>query len=172
MTLPMQPSDMIVVGEVTATHGVRGDIKIRSFTDHPEQIKTYNHIYDEYHNLIQLTFKHNLNSGVFVCHINAIDNKEDAALLKGKLLYIHKSQRPTIPDDEYYLSDLINCKVIMDHEEIGSVVAFHDFGAGIFLDIKIKNEKKIGTLPFNKDAVLDIDLKQQKITISKDYLLI
>ncbi len=168
----MQPSDMIVVGEVTSTHGVRGDIKIRSFTDNPEQIKTYDHLYDENLKAVQLTFKRNLNAGMFVGNINEINNKEDAAVFKGKLLYIHKSQRAKIQDDECYLSDLINCKVIMETKEIGTVAAFHDFGAGTFLDIKINNEKKIGTLPFSKDAVLDINLDKQEITISKSYLLL
>ena len=168
----MQPSDMIVVGEVTSTHGVRGDIKIRSFTDNPEQIKTYDHLYDENLKAVQLTFKRNLNAGMFVGNINEINNKEDAAVFKGKLLYIHKSQRAKIQDDECYLSDLINCKVIMETKEIGTVAAFHDFGAGTFLDIKINNEKKIGTLPFSKDAVLDINLDKKEITISKSYLLL
>lgn len=168
----MQPSDMIVVGEVTSTHGVRGDIKIRSFTNNPEQIKTYVHLYDENLKAVQLTFKRNLNAGMFVGNINEINNKEDASVFKGKLLYIHKSQRPKIQDDECYLSDLINCKVIMETKEIGTVAAFHDFGAGTFLDIKINNEKKIGTLPFSKDAVLDINLDKQEITISKNYLLL
>lgn len=168
----MQPSDMIVVGEVTSTHGVRGDIKIRSFTDNPEQIKKYDRLYDENINPVQITFKRNLNAGMFVGSINAINNKEEAALLKGLLLYIHKSQRPKIQADECYLSDLINCKVIMETKEIGTVAAFHDFGAGTFLDIQINNEKKIGTLPFTKDAILDINLDKQEVTISKNYLLV
>lgn len=172
MTSSMQPSDMIVVGEVTSTHGVRGDLKIRSFTDNPEQIKNYDQLYDKDIKPVQLTFKRHLNANMFIGHIQAVDNKENAVLFQGQFLYIHKSQRPKIQDDECYLSDLINCQVILEQKEIGQIVAFHDFGAGIFLDIKINNERKIGTLPFNKDAILDVDLKKQTITIAKNYLFV
>lgn len=172
MTLPMQLSDMVVVGEVTSTHGVRGDVKIRSFTENPKQLKKYDHLYDESKKLIHITFKRDIDKGMFIGSIDAINNKEDAALLKGCLLYIHKSQRPEINDNEYYLSDLINCKVIMEDAEIGKVAAFHDFGAGTFLDINLTNEKKTGTLPFSNDAVLAVNLEKQEVIISKDHLLV
>ncbi len=172
MTSPMQLSDMIVVGEVTSTHGVRGDVKIRSFTDNPKQLKKYHHLYDKNIKEVTLTFKRDLNTGMFIGSVDSISNKEDAAMLKGTLLYIHKSQRPEINDNECYLSDLINCTVIMENAEIGEITAFHDFGAGIFLDINLKNEKKTGTLPFNRGAVLDINLEKKEVIISKDHLLV
>lgn len=172
MALPMQLSDMIVVGEVTSTHGVRGDVKIRSFTENPKQLKKYHHLYDENIKEITITFKRDIDKGMFIGSIGTTCNKEDAALLKGTLLYIHKSERPEVEDNECYLSDIINCKVIMEDMEIGKITAFHDFGAGTFLDINLKNEKKTGTLPFNKDAVLDINLEKQEVIISKDHLLV
>lgn len=172
MTLPMQLSDMVVVGEVTSTHGVRGDVKIRSFTDNPKQLKKYDFLYNEHKEIIKVTFKRDLDKGMFIGSFDAITNKEDAALLKGTLFYIHKSQRPEIEDHECYLSDLINCKVIMENAEIGIITAFHDFGAGTFLDINLKNLKKTGTLPFNKLAILDLNLEKKEVTISKQHLLV
>ena len=146
----MQLSDMVVVGEVTSTHGVRGDVKIRSFTDNPKQLKKYDFLYNEHKEIIKVTFKRDLEKGMFIGSFDAITNKEDAALLKGTLFYIHKSQRPEIEDHECYLSDLINCKVIMENAEIGKITAFHDLKRRYTVPIRLDNVSMPALCLFNQ----------------------
>ncbi|MDP2193251.1 MAG: ribosome maturation factor RimM [Alphaproteobacteria bacterium] len=170
MTSPIESSQMVAIGFIASTHGVRGDIKIRSFTTNPQDFANYRQFYNQSGEVLPLKIKQYTNKDIFIGHIQGIESPEDAALLKGSQIFIHKSQRPSLEEDEVYVSDLVGHEVYLNNTFIGTIQAYYDYGAGIFFDIALKTGK-MATVPFNRDAILSIDHNEKCIHVDENYLL-
>lgn len=161
---------MVAIGLVTSTHGVRGDIKIRSFTTHPQDIQNYKKFYTHTGELLPLKIKQYTHKDIFIAHLQGIETPEDAATLKGMKIFIEKSHRPPLQDDEVYIQDLVDYDVLINNNSVGKIQAYYDYGAGIFLEVALETGK-IATVPFNRDAVLSIDHNGKFIHVDENYLL-
>lgn len=160
--------DLVLVAQVMAPHGLKGQFKLCSFTE--SSLDDYLPLLSSKGDVFPLSLLSSHKDNVYIASSPHIKNRTDADLIKNTQLYIERNRLPKTNPDEYYHIDLVGCRVFSDAQEIGTVLAVHDFGAGSFLDISIKN--KIATLPFNRESVLDIDLKSRVIKISMDFLLL
>ena len=102
-----QASDLVLVGVVTAPHGVRGLVKVKSFTEEPSDVVAYGALSDQ---TGRKTFRLDIvgeAKGQLIVRMDGIADRNAAEDLKGQKLYIHRSALPETEEDEFYHADLI-----------------------------------------------------------------
>jgi 16S rRNA processing protein RimM len=142
----------ILVGEIGRPHGVRGLVRIQSFTARPADIAGYGPLSDEGGE--RRFVLHWLADGL--ARIDGIADRDAAAELTGTKLYVGRDSLPPPEDDEFYLADLIGLSARDEAgQEIGQVRAVEDFGAGSFLTIVTDAAKEV-LVPFTRAAVPEV----------------
>ncbi len=158
---------LICLAEITSPHGIRGAVKIRSFTQDPSSIFDYPELIDQKGKIYKIKFFAAKQNSVFVVTIEGITTCNQAEALRSTKLYVNRDLLPAAKDDEFYYEDLVGLDVITtDGEMFGTVnrVVNH------ILEIN-SLDNHILSLPFLKESVPTIDLNDRKITIVKDYLI-
>lgn len=159
------PSHLICLGVIIAAHGVRGQVKLRSFTTHPEDIGDYGDLCDTQGKTYRLTVITSNNDTV-IASIEGIADRDTAEKLRNIELFVERSKLPAPPENEYYYNDLIGLKVISGNgTAYGQVTGVHNFGAGDIVDIKLVSGKE-ECMPFNKATFPVIDIKNKTLVIS------
>ena len=158
-----QDDDFILVGNFGHPIGLKGSIKLNSFTRPPENIKSYNSFFmKESSQFIELEVKKITTSGknlvIFLNNCNSLDQAEEN--FKGKELFIPKSDLPEL-EDMYFWNDLIGLEVIIRSSEksLGKVHSLMETGANDVLIIKNSNQEDI-LIPFIiKQVILEVTEK-------------
>ena len=149
-----QPNYDICVGVITAVNGVKGYVKIRSFTERPADMANFECVYDPENNR---TFKVKLISekkDYLIAAIEGINNRNEAELLRNTKLYIKRSELPSVNEEEYYHIDLIGMQALSeDGVVIGIVKNVVNFGAGDILEVYDTSSEKTLYYPFTKQFV-------------------
>lgn len=134
----------VSVGAFASTHGVRGDIKLRSFTAEPEAILEF----DELHRgkdgpVISIHFS-KVTKGMLVVSVDGVSSREEAQALNGVELYVARDAFDEIEDeDEFYMADLVGLRVKSPSgKELGQVRAIENFGSDDLVDILLKESAK------------------------------
>lgn len=156
----------VCVGKVVAAHGVRGQVKLKSFTQEPADVAAYGPLFDE---AGARRFKVALSGvpkdGVFVARLDGVDDRNAAEALKGAKLYALRAALPEPAEEEFYYADLIGLRAETDDGELfGTVTAVHDFGAGDVLELR-KADGRTAHLPFSRLAVPLVDVKGGRIVV-------
>ncbi len=153
--------DLVCVGVVTGPHGVRGLVRIKSFTEDPKAVAAYGAVSDE---TGKVSFKLQLvgqaSKGQVRVKLEGVKDRDAAEALKGTKLYVPRDVLPEPEEDEFYHADLIGLEArLPDGESLGSVRAVFDFGAGDMLEIEHPN-KGVLMAPFTKVAVPRVELAE------------
>ncbi len=155
----------ICVARIGAAHGVRGAVKLWTFTEDPLAVKRYG----------PLATKNGARSfevatareakGHLVATLKGIATREEAERLNGIELYIAREKLPATDADEYYYADLIGLAAVNAADEpIGRVTAIHNFGAGDIIEIAPPNGATM-LLPFTNAVVPTVDLANGRVVI-------
>ncbi|MBU2981606.1 ribosome maturation factor RimM [Lentibacter algarum] len=151
------------VGAIAGAFGVRGEVRLKSFTAEPEDIANYSPLSTEDGEEITLTIAQKINNG-FAARVEGVATKEQADALRGIKLFARRDQLPSLPDDEFYHADLIGLTVLdTGGTELGKVKSVHNHGAGDLLEVHSPNLKTSVLLPFSKAAVPTVDLAAGRI---------
>lgn len=154
---------LICVGAIMGAFGVRGEVRLKSFCADPESIADYSPLSTESGQSYEITLTGTVKGG-FGARLSGVADKEAADAMRGTRLYAKRADLPTLPDDEYYHSDLIGLLVLdTGGEELGKVTSVQDFGAGDILEVYGKGLKEAVLLPFTLANVPTIDLAAGKI---------
>jgi len=159
-------SRKICVGQITGAHGVRGLIKLRSFTAESEDIFSYKPLESEDgKQVFAVSFK-SAAKDHFIVSVEGVADKDAADQLRGDKLYVAREVLPKTRKGEYYEADLIGL-LARDAEgkDYGKVMGVYDHGAGVFLEIG-KTRKDSFMLPFKDEFVPDVDLKTATVTVN------
>ncbi len=148
---------MIILGEISRPHGVRGEVKLRSFTEDPCAIAAYGVLTTERGERVTLKNVRAAQDHV-IARIEGVTDREGAERLKGRKLQVARDVLPELDDeDEAYAADLEGLKVVDEAgAEIGEVVAVPNYGAGDLLEIALPGRKMTLLLPFSDDVVVEI----------------
>jgi 16S rRNA processing protein RimM len=160
----MSPAQ-ICVARIGAAHGVRGAVKLWTFTEDPLAVKRYG----------PLTTKDGTRQfevatareakGHLVATLKGIATRDEAERLNGVELYIAREKLPDTDEDEYYHADLIGLAAVNATDEpIGRVVAIHNFGAGDIIEIAPPHGATM-LLPFTNAVVPTVDLGSGRVVI-------
>ena len=163
MTDPHSP-DRVCIGAIAGAFGVRGEVRLKSFCSTPEDIATYGPLWTEDGSrsfTVQLTRPV---TGGLGARLSGVTTKEEGDALKGATLWAERSRLPSLPDDEFYHTDLIGLDVFdAGGAPLGKVRAVQNFGAGDILEIYAPGRKTTLMLPFTRAAVPTVDLKARRI---------
>ena len=156
--------DLICVGAIGGAYGVRGEVRIKSFCAQPEDIETYAPLTTEDGACaFTLAILRPIKNG-FVARIAEVATKEEADALKGTQLFARRDQLPSLPDDEYYYTDLIGLEVFdTGGTSLGRVKAVQNHGASDLLEVHAPGATTTVLLPFTRAVVPTVDLAAGRI---------
>jgi 16S rRNA processing protein RimM len=156
---------LICLGIISSAHGVRGQVKIRSFTSSPQDITAYGALQDASGRTYHLTITGSAKNAL-IASIKGIDSREAAGALRNVELFVERSALPAPQKNEYYQLDLIGLEVTTeDNTAFGHIIGVHNFGAGDLVEIKLPTGKE-EFLPLNKATFPVIDIKNKKVVIA------
>ncbi len=163
------PDERLLLGEIVAAHGIKGLVKIRSFTEVPEDILAYGALRNEAGKVVELALKGPTKGGLLAA-VSGTTDRNGAEALKGTRLYVERGVLPELPEreEEFYYADLIGLAVeLADGTAFGEVKAVHDFGAGDLLELQPLNSgggvQETIMVPFDRQTVPKIDLVNRRL---------
>ena len=155
----------ICVGVVTGAQGVRGAVRIKSFTAAPEDVAAYGPVADEAGQRSFALRAVGRAKGVVIATIAGIADRDAAERLKGVRLYVARARLPAPGEEEYYHADLIGlAAVLRDGTVLGAVRAVHEYGAGDSLEVAREDGGTV-LVPFTRAAVPAVDLAGRRVVI-------
>src|SRR6266853_1380813 len=159
------PPSQICVARIGAAHGVRGAVKLWTFTEDPLAVKTYGPLATkDGARQFEVTDAREA-KGHLVATLKGIATREDAERLNGLELYIAREKLPDTDEDEYYHVDLIGLAAVnAANEPLGRVIAIHNFGAGDIIEIAPPSGSTM-LLPFTNAVVPMVDLPGGRVVI-------
>lgn len=160
------PEDRIIVGTLSGAFGVHGDVRLKSYCAAPEAIADYTPLIRGDGQTIATIVVKGLTKGALIARIDGITTKEEADTLRGMELYAQRDQLPSLPDDEFYHTDLIGL-VALDTGgvELGRVKAVQSNGAEDLLEIAAPGLKDSVLVPFTRAIVPTVDLDAGRIIL-------
>jgi 16S rRNA processing protein RimM len=155
----------ICVARIGAAHGVRGAVKLWTFTEDPLAVRDYGPLTTrDGARHFEVTHAREAKDHL-VATFKGVATREDAERLNGIELYIAREKLPETDDDEYYHADLIGlAAVTTTNEPLGRVAAIHNFGAGDIIEIAPPHGPTL-LLPFTNAVVPTVDLKGGRVVI-------
>lgn len=156
--------ERICVGAISGSYGVNGELRIKSFCAQPDDIETYNPLTtQDGARQFSLALIRPMKNG-FVARIAEVATKEQADALKGTQLFARRDQLPSLPDDEYYYSDLVGLEVFdTGGASLGKVKSVQNHGASDLLEIQTAEATATVLLPFTQAAVPTVDMATGRI---------
>ena len=159
-------TDRVCVGAIGGAFGVKGQVRLKSFTAHPEDIASYAPLETEDGSMeFSVQIEGSITNGL-AARLGGITTKEQADALRGIRLFVPRARLPTLPDDEFYHTDLIGLQVAdTGGTALGRVKAVLNHGAGDLLEIHGPGLKATVLLPFTQQVVPTVDLAQGRIVV-------
>jgi 16S rRNA processing protein RimM len=157
-------SDLIQVGRVAGAFGVRGEIRITSFTAEPLALLDYKELKREDGGVALTLTSGRAAKGSVVVRVREVETREQAEALRGLKLYISRDVLPEPDEDEFYVMDLVGLSVVdTAGEPLGRVKAVQDFGAGDLLEIAPTDGGPTWYLPFTREAVPEVRIAEGRV---------
>jgi 16S rRNA processing protein RimM len=157
--------DRVLLGEIGAAQGLKGEVRLRSYTQDPAAIAGYGALEDERGRAIEIE-RVRVTPKALVARIKGVTTREAAEELTHTKLYIDRARLPKREEDEWYHSDLIGLAALnRAGVEIGTVVGVHNFGAGDLIEIAPAGGGATVLVPFTRDTVPEVDVEGGRITL-------
>ncbi len=156
----------VLLGVVAAPHGVRGLVRIRSFTEEPMAIGAYGPLSDETGKKAYQVEALSAARGAVLARIEGVADRTAAESLRGLRLYVERERLPETGEREWYEADLVGLAAVgRDGRDWGKVLAFHDFGGGLTMEVSGGPSSEAVMLPFTDEAVPEIDVAGGKVVV-------
>lgn len=160
-----KPENTVQLGVIGAAHGIRGELRVKAYTDDPLALADYGPLFTD--DGRALTVKDiRSGKGVVIVRFEGVTSRNDAQALNGKALFVDRSALPEeLEDEEFYHADLIGLTVLDETDRtVGKVVAVHDFGAGDLLEVRPARGQTL-LIPFTREAVPHVGLSEGVIRV-------
>ncbi len=160
-------TNLILLAEITAPHGLHGFVKVKCYAEAAENLKNYSPLQNadgtEQFTVTDIKFI----GKIPAIKIKGINDRDTSETLRGTQLFVARTQLPSLPDGEYYHSDLIGltAKIQNSNQVIGTITAIHNFGAGDLLEIK-GDDKKSQLIPFNQNFIGEPDWQKRTLSVN------
>jgi len=159
-------ADRICVAQIGAAHGIRGEVRLRSFTQDPMAVTSYGPLESEDGKRRFTIEALRPAKDLFVARLQGIDTRDAAEALTNLRLYVAREALPAIEEaDTFYHADLVGLAAVTpDGAPLGTVTAIHNFGAGDLIEIKPTDGEPL-MVPFTDAAVPEIDVKARRMVV-------
>jgi 16S rRNA processing protein RimM len=166
-------SAKILVGIFGAPHGVRGEVRLKSYTADPAAIGRYGALHDDSGaRNFMLEALRPAGKDMLVVRVKGVSDRNAAEALNGIELFAARNAFPPPEEEEFYYSDLIGLRVENEGGDVlGSVIALHNFGAGDILEIappRDTRDRTTAMLAFTRALVLVVDVAAGRIVVASD----
>lgn len=156
----------VCIGRIRGPKGVKGEVRIESYTQRPEDVAAYGPVTDEQGSrrfTVRVTGRA---KGMLVARLSGIEDRNQAEALQGMALYVERDALPRPGPGEYYEADLLGlAATTTDGAPFGKVVQVHDYGAGASLEIAPTGGGAPVLVPFTGAAVPEVDIDGGRIVI-------
>ena len=159
--------DLLKVGVITTTHGVRGEVKVYPTTDEAERFLDLEYVLlDTGRELRRLTIQNvKFFKNLAILKFEEIDNINDIEMYKGRDLWIPREEGQELFEDEYYVADLLGMEVCLeDGSRFGTLKDVMETGAN---DVYVvtRTDGSEALLPAIHECILDVDLEKNRMTV-------
>lgn len=155
----------ICVGVVVGVKGVKGEVRIKSFTENPVDVGAYGPVESEDGTRTWELKAVGEAKGAVVARLKGIADRDQAEALKGEKLYVARAKLPQPAEGTYYHSDLVGMNVVLTSgESKGAVVAVHNFGAGDIIEVGDGVTATV-MVPFSSAAIAEVNIKDGVIRV-------
>lgn len=153
----------LIVGEVLKPQGIRGEIKVKPFTDAAEDFKSFKRIFLDGEEYKILSVR--AGAGEVYLGLRGVHDRNAAELLRGKTITIPRDEAPEPEEGRYYIADLLESEVFASTgEKIGTLTAIRQAATDIYT--VTSGEREI-LFPAVKGVIVEIDVAQKRITVDK-----
>lgn len=162
----------LLLGVVIGAQGIRGEVKVKTFTGDPEAIGDYGPLSDaKAERQFRLKVRRVSKGDVVIAAIQGITDRNAAEAMKGTELYVSREALPPAEDGEFYYADLVGLQAVTtDGKALGQIVAVHNFGAGDMLEVRPEGGASV-MVPFTDDAVPEVDLDAGRVGVDPAFWL-
>jgi len=155
----------VLLGVVVAAHGIKGEVKVKTFTENPESLGAYGPVTTEAGRTLEVAALRPNKGDEAVVRFAGISDRNAAETLKGQSLYVPRSALPEAGEREFYLTDLIGLRAEdAGGSALGMVKAVHNFGAGDMLEIELP-DGKTEFVAFTDTNVPIVDIDGRRVVI-------
>ncbi len=165
-------SHLVCVAAISGAFGVKGEVKVKSFTETPENCVAYGPLLNEVGLIVLTPQAHRVMKDFIAVTAPEVTSREAAESLKSTKLYVPREALPPADEDDFYYSDLVGLDVkSTDGKRVGTVTAIYEFGAGDMLEItphpdkKTKKQAQSFFHPFTRLSTPKVDIKAGRIVI-------
>jgi 16S rRNA processing protein RimM len=159
-------AERICVAQIGGAHGIRGEVKLKSFTADPMAVKDYGPLTSEDGSASFEIEALRPAKGHLVARFRGVGDRDAAERLVHLRLFVPRERLPPPAADEFYHVDLIGLMAVTaDGTEIGTVAAVHDFGAGDILELQPRSGGTTIMVPFTEAFVPKVDLAAGRVTV-------
>lgn len=159
--------DLLEVGKIVNTHGLRGEVKVVPWTDYPEVFEDIETVYikkkSDFERLDIAGTKYQKNN--LIIRFAQLKDINEAEKYKNRVLYAERASLGELPEGVYYIADLIGLDVVKeDREKVGVISDVFNTGSNDIYEVKREGQKNL-LLPVIDDVVLNIDIENKKVTV-------
>lgn len=155
---------------ITGAHGVSGRVKVKPFTESPENITAYGELSDQVGKTYALEITGSA-KGQLICAIEGVNDRNVAEKMRGLELGVPSDRLPEPDADSYYIDDLVGLKVLQDGAEVGTIKGVQNFGAGDLVEIAFTKGKP-QLFAFTHTTFPEVDLSAQTVHFSPPEIII
>ena len=160
----------ICLGAVVGVHGIRGEVKVKSFSDDERNLTRYGEVTNEAGDKKFSLKIIGHSKELLRVKIKGVDDRNTAETLVGTAFYVNRDLLPDLKEDEFYHTDLIGLDVKNSNGEIiGEVNALYNFGAGDIIELKL-NAGSLEMLPFTKEYVPEVKVCDGYVKVSSTLM--
>ena len=154
----------LVIGEVLKPQGIRGELKVKTFTDFPEDVKAFGTVYIDDTPYKILSFRVGTDGAAYM-GLRGIPDRNAAELFRGKKLEGDRDDAPALEEGQYYIVDIIGLSCETEEGEfLGVVKAVTNLSSDIYT---IEKAGKNILFPAVNGVVIKVDLDDKKLIINK-----
>ena len=158
------------MAQIGAAHGLKGGVRLRSFTQEPSDFSAYGELETEDGSRKLKVKNARFAKDHFIAKFDGVDDRDAAEALCNVTLYVAREKLPEVAQDgTFYHADLVGlAAVTRDKSAFGEVIAVQNFGAGDILEIRREDGSTL-LLPFTEDAVPEIDIAGGRIIVDPPH---
>ena len=159
------PRDQVLVGVIVGAHGIKGEVKLKSFTSDPLSIGRYGPLQSSSGKQFEIA-KLKAAKDDFIASLKNVNDRNEAETLKGVELFVARGKLPQLKTPEAYAHDLMGLDVVLENgTTLGKLVGMPNYGAGDLLEVTVDGNSETVLIPFTNTFVPQNDFASGKIVV-------
>ena len=159
--------EYLEIGQIVNTSGLKGELKVKPLTDDITRFEDLETVYIQKHkDLVEFKIQGvKYNKNMVILKLEGIDNIDEAEKYRNFYIKINRKDAIELPDDSYFIVDILQCEVFTDaNEHLGKVVDVFSTGSNDVYTVKTEEGKEI-LLPAIEDVIKEVDIANKKIVV-------